>query len=126
MPIAFEQSIDDPIVTIDLEGSVDPEAMQELHEQTARRLTEIGVLYAIVDVTGVPASFSESMESVTSVLQDLQRGERIELAFVAQDAPPDQPDQSKIPVFSSREAARAHITRRIAERGASQEANDRQ
>ena len=126
MPVVFEQSIDDPMVTIVLQGSVDSEAMEELHEQTAQQLTEMGVLYAIVDVTGVPESFIESAGTVMSALQDLQREGRIVLAFVAPDASPDQLDQSEVPVFSSREAARVHITRRIAERGADQAAKDQQ
>ena len=126
MSVTFEQSVDDPIVTMIIQGSVDSETIQELHEQMAQRLTEMGVLYAIVDVTGVSESFTESAGTVTLVLQDLRREGRIVLAFVAPDASPDQLDQSEVPVFSSREAARVHITRRIAERGADQAAKGQQ
>jgi hypothetical protein len=117
MPIRIERSVDDPIVTFIFEGALDQDAVQDAKMQTAQLLTEMGLLYAVIDLRNT-ATTEEQAAALFSgpdipALSSDGHG-RLRFVFVKTQLANAPASQRSEPSFSTREEATDYILKDIA------------
>jgi hypothetical protein len=109
MPVTVEQSIDDPIVTFNLVGTLDAATLTEMSVEAARLLEEMGTYYAIVDVDNLDNSEKSSVAIDAICAKAGLVDPRITMVIVGQ-----RTETAAIPGFPDQEAAADYIRQVIA------------
>ena len=117
MPIRFERSVDDPIVTLIFVDPLDTPDIQDANTQITQLLTEMGVLYMIIDIRDAEITFGESIALLEGPeTPGLTTEPRIKFVFLGAPILHDPTNQQHVPVFAARDEAVDYLLQEIASR----------
>ena len=115
MTITTESYVDEPIVHVAVEGVVDEEQVQQMHDEVLAACEQIGVCYIILDARGAEATLHEMMALLLSDrLSEMEASGQIHVVLVGTPSPNEVLDNITSPIFSDPDEALEYIQQQIA------------